>query len=197
MKKIIGLTGGIASGKSAVSDYLAKKGYPLIDADLVAREVVEPGSEGLEQLILAFGKAICAEDGTLNRKKLGEIIFTHEEKRQLLNQILHPLIEARIQEDLEAYRQNEKAVPLFLVVPLLYETGYEKYCDQVWLVKAPYSTRVQRIMERDGADYHLAEKKIAAQAKPEVLIAKHHPYIIENKGSLAELYEEIEKALRG
>lgn len=193
MAYIIGLCGGIGSGKSAVSHYLEEKGYPIVDADIVAREVVRKGSLGLELLVAHFGKEILSKTGELDRTLLGELVFNDEEKRSLLNHLLHPLIEEDIVKKLHAL-ENEKVV--FLVVPLFYEAGYERYTDEVFFVSADESLRLKRIQKRDESSAELALKKIKSQLSEDELIARFKPTVIKNNTTLDELKDSVDALLK-
>lgn len=188
MAYVIGLCGGIGSGKSAVSAYLEKKGYPIIDADLVARVVVKKGSEGLKRLVDCFGKGILNGSGALDRKALGELIFSDEAKRLKVNELLHPLIEAHIVSALKD-RENERVV--FLVVPLFFEAGYERYVDEVFYVSAEEGLRLKRIASRDKISSDLAFKKIKSQLSEEAIISRYHPTVIQNNGTIEALEKKV------
>ena len=192
MARVIGITGGIASGKSFVSNYLEKKGYAIIDADIVAREVVEKDTEGYFLLINAFGQVILDNKGNLSRNTLGKMVFSDKEKLTTLNQILHPLIEKVIQKKLEQL-SNETVV--FLVVPLFYETGYDKYTDRVWYITSKENSRIERIMTRDKIDKQLAWQKLKSQLSPDEVIAKYSPIVISNDGTKKDLEDKIESLL--
>lgn len=192
MGRVIGLTGGIGSGKTTVSDYLLKKGYTIIDADLIAREVVEPACIGLKQLVAYFGETILMPDGSLDRKNLGQIIFQDESKRRVVNAIIHPLVNQRVQELLVKY--HEKPL-IFLVAPLLYEAGIQKYCDDVWLVTSDIDQQIERIMERDKLDRLQAKARIESQLTNEEKMI-HHPVVIRNNSDLPALFVEVEKLLK-
>lgn len=192
MTKYIGITGGIASGKSAVGDYLVSLGYPVIDADLIAREVVEPGRETLAVLREAFGPGILSPAGDLDRRALAAVIFNDDQKRAQLNQIVHPAIDREMQKKMEA-AQDQPLV--FLMVPLLYETGFQKHCDEVWLVKVSRETQVRRLMARDDIDAGHADQKIKAQMTDEDRLA-YGPQVINNDGDLAALQAQVDWLLR-
>lgn len=192
MAYIIGLCGGIGSGKTAVSDYLKEKGYSIIDADLVAREVVEKGSEGLAALVRHFGEAILDDKGALNRKLLGELIFHDEKKRCLVNALLHPLIEERILFYLKAL-DNEAVI--FLVVPLFFEAGYDRYTDEVFYVSAEENIRLERIQVRDNISRDLARKKLQSQMTEAEVVARFNPTVIKNNGSIENLREKVDELL--
>lgn len=150
--KVVGITGGIASGKSAVEKMLHQ--YPVIDADLVSREVVAPGQPGLEAIVEAFGTSVLLPDGHLNRKSLRQIIAQDSQAQQKLNSLLHPLIGQAIQQKI-ATLQNHPIV--FVSAALMLETGSYKRYDDVVLVTAPESVRLERLMARDGMSEQVAK----------------------------------------
>ena len=160
--KVIGLTGGIASGKSTVASILAEFGATIIDADKVAREVVEPGQPAWHDIRKAFGEDALLADGSLNRQWLGNLIFNDPTKRQMLNSIIHPRIIEECQKILEHYKQaGEKAV--ILEVPLLIETGMDTMVDEVWLVAVEVEAQISRLIKRDGLSRGQALKRIESQ----------------------------------
>ena len=151
--KIIGLTGGIGAGKSTVSRYLKTKGYAVIDADEIAKEVVEPGRPALKQLVQQFGDEILMKDGSLDRRKLAAIAFATEEGKNALNRITHGAIFARIDErkaELTACLGDRQDALVFLDAPLLFETGLDQKVDLVWVVDVPDHIRMERIQKRNG-----------------------------------------------
>lgn len=160
----IGLTGGIASGKSTVLTYFKDKGIPYIDADIVAREVVETGTEGLEAIVDAFGSNVLHDDGTLNREALGAIVFHNEEKRQLLNGCLKTHIRNRIMELTGHYELNRTAV-LIYDIPLLIEGEWYTMMDEVWLVYINEPTQIERLMSRNGFSKEDALARIKSQMR--------------------------------
>lgn len=179
---IIGLTGGIASGKSTVSAMLAELGAAVVDADQVAREVVLPGEPALREVADAFGQAILNEDGTLNRSKLGEIVFADEAKRKKLEAILHPAIRQVMTDRIE---RLEKENPKRLVVadiPLLYETGLDARYPEVMVVYVPPSVQLKRLMERDGLSEDKARERLLAQLPIDEKKAKAD-WVIDNSGT--------------
>src|SRR5699024_8190495 len=127
---IIGLTGSIASGKSTVSNILLEKGYPIVDADRIARQVVEPGTAVIQQIEEAFGRDVIHEDGTLNRERLGTLIFDEEEKRKRLNNIIHPAIRAEMLRQKEAHLQAG-AKTVIMDIPLLFESNLQSYVEKI------------------------------------------------------------------
>ena len=160
----IGLTGGIASGKSTVLPYFKDKGIPYIDADIVAREVVEPGTEGLEAIVDAFGSNVLHDDGTLNREALGAIVFHNEEKRRQLNDCLKEHIRNRIME-LTAYYESNRTAVLIYDIPLLIEGEWYTMMDEVWLVYVNESTQIERLMSRNGFSKKDALARINSQMR--------------------------------
>ncbi|MBQ2700069.1 MAG: dephospho-CoA kinase, partial [Clostridia bacterium] len=144
--KIIGVTGGIACGKSTLCNTLRELGAPVWDADASSRALTAPGGRALPAIRQAFGDTVFFSDGTLNRPKLGSIVFNNDAARQQLNGIVHPLV----YEDMEAFlRENSGEQAVFLDVPLLFETGYDRRCDEVWCAWLPTQTQLERLMARD------------------------------------------------
>ncbi len=195
MSTIIGITGGIGSGKTAVSNYLQSFGYTIIDADIIAREVVRPGSIGLEQLVAYFGRSILLSDGTLNRRKLSAHVFHDADARRVLNAITHPLIHRRMEELLAAEKEAGKDF-IFLVVPLLYEGEFPHKLDEVWVVTVDDAVRKARIVARDGVDEVLAAKKMAAQTTDKIRFLDPKAIALSNDGNLDELYGQVDAQLR-
>jgi dephospho-CoA kinase len=184
----VGLTGGIGSGKSEVSKRLVSLGAELIDADLIAREVVRPGTPGLAAIAREFGEDVLLPDGTLDRPRLASMVFADEERRKALNAITHPLIGRRSQELLEA------AAPGAVVVydmPLLVENGLAGLHDVVVVVDVPEETQVQRLVSGRGMAEADARARIAAQAtRSERLAAATH--VIDNSGPPEALDTQVQ-----
>ena len=183
----VGLTGGVASGKSTVSSMLAGLGAVVIDSDALAREVVEPGTPGLAAVVEAFGPEILTEDGRLDRPALGAIVFADESRRRVLEGILHPLIGER------SAALAGSAGPDDLVVhdiPLLAEAGIGDTFDAVIVVDAPVELQVERMTRDRGWTREDAESRIAAQATREDRLAIA-TYVIENTGSLEDLRTRV------
>lgn len=189
---IIGITGNIGSGKSEVSRYLTSLGYPLIDADVISRQVVEPGEIGLIRIVEAFGDTILNFDHTLNRRKLGDLIFNNDILRKKLNDILHPQIKQRIKQCIEAY-QNEDFI--FVDVPLLFETDSRSNYDEVILIYAPESVCLSRVMARDAISEDLAIKKIRSQMSAE-LKRSLSDYVISNYTDIETLHNQVDYYLK-
>lgn len=191
----LGLTGGIASGKSTVSRMLAERGAVIIDADQISREIVEPGSPVLSRIAEEFGADVLFEDGTLNRKKLGAIIFGNEEKRLLLNSIMHPPIRELMKKRIA---EAEAADPHRLVVadiPLLYESKLQHMFSEVMVVYVPLDIQIERLMQRDGLSEEEAKERISSQM-PLVDKRRLADVIIDNSAGLQETREQVERYLR-
>lgn len=196
--KRIGLTGGIGSGKSTVAAILAEHGFPIIDADKIAREVVEPGQPALAELALTFGEDILNEDGSLNRQALANVAFVNEENRQALNNITHPRINART-EELFAEAESAGKEAAVWDMPLLVDQGYEDRVDIVIVVDVDAETRLKRLVESRGLDEADARRRIASQIDDETR-RKAADFIVDNNGERAALepqVKEIIKNLRG
>jgi len=187
----IGITGCIGSGKSEVSRYLTSLDYPLIDADAISKEVVMPGEIGLIKLVETFGESILNLDHSLNRRKLGEIVFNNKRLLAQLNDILHPLIKREIATRLEIY-STEPFV--FIDVPLLFETDSRSNYDEVVLVYAKPEVCLERIVKRDGISLQLAKQKIDAQMDIEWKRSLSD-FIFTNEGSIEQLHHQIEAYL--
>lgn len=195
--KIIGLTGGIASGKSTVSKILKDLGCIIIDADLISREVVKPGCETLEKITQMFGDSILNNDGTLNRKALGNIVFNNENKLQSLNEIIHPVIKETIIRRIDDYRRKNENIIIIVDAAVLIESGMDEIVDEVWLVYVDYDTQLHRLMERDGIGSAKADARIKSQMSVEDKM-KRSTRIIDNskdlnytKAQVIELWKEI------
>jgi len=186
----IGLTGGIASGKSTVLIYFKDKGIPYIDADIVAREVVEPGTKGLEAIVAVFGTDVLHVDRTLNREALGAIIFHNEKKRQQLNGCLKEHIQNRIME-LTAHYEALHTPVLLYDIPLLIEGEWYTMMDEVWLVYVNESTQIERLMNRNG----FTKEDALARIKSQMRLDDKRPYadvIIDNNGTPLDLKEQLD-----
>ncbi|MDV2976277.1 MULTISPECIES: dephospho-CoA kinase [Glutamicibacter] len=190
--KHVGLTGGVASGKSAVAAKLASLGAVVIDADALARQVVEPGTPGLAAIKDTFGEGILLPDGSLDRPALGAIVFSDAAQRAKLNEIVHPLV----RDQAEALR--EAAAPGALVVediPLLVESGQADRFDAVIVVQAPHDERIRRMVQDRGWSRDDAEARMAAQATDEQRAAVAD-YLLDNSGSLEELEAQVASLYR-
>lgn len=177
----IGLTGGIASGKSVVADMFSARGIPVIDTDVIARDVVQPGEPGLRAIIGEFGSEFAKADGTLNRALLRKRIFADPAAKARLEEILHPLIRAA------TFAQAENAGGPYQVfaVPLLVETNFADFVDRVLVVDCPVDLQRERLLARDGESQETIEKILSAQASREQRLSVADDVIV-NDGSLAE-----------
>lgn len=183
---IVGLTGGIASGKTTVADMFAAKGIQLVDADIVAREVVQPNTVGLNEIINHFGESILLADNTLDRGKLREIIFNHSQEKAWLNALLHPLIRQRMEEQLE---EINSSYGLF-VVPLLFENKLEYLCDRILVVDVDRETQIRRTQERDAVSKEQVEKILQSQLSQQERVKKADDILV-NDGDKCNLSVKI------
>lgn len=191
--KIIGLTGGIGSGKSTVSNYLIQKGYPVIDADKIAREVVQPDSEILIKLVNCFGDNILNPDGTLNRKLLADKAFSSKEQKMKLDNIMLIEIVQTILREIESYEKENKTL-IFIDAPLLFETGLDKKSHEIWVVDAADEIRIERVIKRDGT----SKEKVLARMEKQMSREEQHKkasYVLNNSTTPEALYEQIDKLL--
>jgi len=179
----VGLTGGIGAGKSEVSARLAARGAVIIDADKIAREVVEPGTPGLAAVVAEFGEQVLLPDGSLDRERLGSIVFADADRRAALNAIVHPLVGERMNELVEAAPQDAVVV---YDVPLLTENNLAGLYDMVVVVDVPVETQLARLTGARGMSEEDARARIAAQATREERL-KIADYVIDNSGTLEEL----------
>lgn len=189
---VIGLTGGIACGKSMISAYLAQKGIPVIDGDLVARQIVEPGTKGLAQIVDTFGAEYLHADGTLNRAMLGSLVFADKEALQQLNAITKPLL-------LEAFKTQINALqahPMIVldVALLLEDHDYKELADQVWVVTVSPVQQLARLMKRNNYTAEEAQNRINAQMSNEERI-QYADGVIDNNGTMSETIAQVERLL--
>ena len=188
----VGLTGGIASGKSTVAEMLRQLGAVVIDTDQIAREVVQPGSPALQSLRERYGESILDDDGSLRREQLGEIVFASPAEKKWLEQLLHPLIKARADELAQQASEQGAAVVVF-DVPLLLESGWDKNVDQVWVVHVPPAVQRQRLTLRDGFSESAVSARLAAQW-PIDKKAQQADLVIDNAGTLDQTRRQVERA---
>lgn len=189
----IGLTGGIASGKSTVSNMLTDMGIPVIDADLIARKVVEPGEEAYKKIVETFGKDILHPNLSIDRVKLGSIIFNDENKRLILNQIVHPAVRQKMLADREDYiAHGEKTV--ILDIPLLFESKLTKIVDRTILVYVDREIQLKRLMERNNFSKEEAEARINSQM-PLVEKVQMADEVLNNNGDINETKKQLVQLL--
>ena len=187
----VALTGGIASGKTAVSDAFEELGIPVVDADILSREAVAPGSSGLEKIHKRFGNEVITKDGALDRQQLRNIVFNDKASRKDLEAIVHPEVRKLTLAALKKHR-NEKAPYCIVVIPLLVETNQQDRYDHIIVVDVSVETQIQRVTERDGSSREQAEKILASQASREQRLAVANDVIC-NTGSLSDLQAKVEK----
>lgn len=192
--KLIGLTGGIASGKSVVARMLRDAGVPVIDADVLARDAVAPGTEGLAAVVRRFGASVLAPDGTLDRPALAARVFADASARADLNAIVHPAVAALALERLDALRARGAPVAVY-EVPLLFETGLDAMMDATLLVAAPEEVQIARMRSRDGFDEAAARARLAAQL-PLAEKRRRATVVLDNVGSVSELAAGLGEAWR-
>lgn len=185
-KFVVGLTGGIGSGKTTVANLFAAEGITLVDADIVAREVVAPGSEGLEAIVTHFGAEILTPEGELDRAKLRQRIFSHPEEREWLNQLLHPMIRQ------EMLAQVEKATSAYviMVVPLLFENGLDRLVNRTLVVDISPELQINRTVKRDNVDASQVNNIISSQCSRSEKLARADD-IIDNQGEISTLKREV------
>ena len=191
---VIGLTGNIGSGKSSVARLFHELGAQVIDADQVAREVVLPGTSALAELAREFGPDILEPDGSLNRKKVGAIIFADPHARSRLNKITHPRIKEAIDRVINGFRQNPYASSssgvLIIEAPLLIEVGLDQHVDEVWVVKVDEDKQVERLAKRDDLSSEEIRSRIAAQL-PQELKLKYARRVIDNSGDFSATKKQV------
>jgi dephospho-CoA kinase len=186
---IIGLTGGIASGKSTVAKMLLELGIPVIDADQIAREVVEVGEEAYLQIVKEFGEEILQEDRTIDRGKLGSIVFHDKEKRQRLNSIVHPAVRKKMLMQKDQYiRSGENAI--VLDIPLLFESNLTHLVDKIIVVYVDEHIQLQRLMARNGLSKEEAEARMKAQM-PLIEKVSKADAVINNNGTIEETKQQL------
>jgi len=193
MQRRIGLTGGIASGKSSVGRLLAEQGWPVLDADRYAREALAAGSDATGQVLDRWGDAVRAADHphALNRAAVGRIVFADLKERRWLEQLVHPLVRSRFDQELKARREAGTVV---LMIPLLFETGLEALCSEVWLVDCEEAQQLERLQQRDGLSEQDAVQRLKAQwplSQKRALADR----IIDNRGTQTALNERVKELL--
>ncbi len=182
---VVGLTGPTGAGKSEVSRRLAAAQLPVIDADVIAHQVMEPGSECLRRLAAEFSEDILNDDGTLNRRQLAKRAFATPEDTALLNSLTHPYIIERTNQILMRMEQTQELAAV-IDAPLLFESGMDRICDMTVAVVAPFEVRLQRILERDGLSVQQARARMAAQ-QPEEYYSSRAALVLDNSGDLESL----------
>lgn len=190
MMKIIGLTGGFGSGKSTVSQFLLELGAVVIDADKVGHEVFKPGTEAWREVVGTFGQGIISTDGTIDRRKLGKIVFRNPDARARLNKIMHPRIYERVMAMIEECRRNGADI-VVIEAPLLLEARWKSMVDEVWVTSAPQATVIRRLNEQKGVPEAESLARIHAQLTDEERI-RQADVVIYTDCALDELKDRVE-----
>ena len=193
MARIIGITGGIASGKSTVTEFLRQQGYQVIDADQLVHELQEPGGRLYQALLSTFGSSILQEDGRLDRPKLGAMIFGNPELLAQSSQLQNEIIREELARRRDLLAETEDF--FFMDLPLLFELEYDNWFDQIWLVDVTEETQLSRLMARNALSQEEAEKRIAAQLSLREK-RKKADVLIDNNGSLEEARQQLRDALQ-
>ncbi|HEA2806583.1 TPA: dephospho-CoA kinase [Staphylococcus aureus] len=192
MPKVIGLTGGIASGKSTVSELLSVFGFKVVDADKAAREAVKKGSKGLAQVREVFGDEAIDENGEMNRRYMGDLVFNHPEKRLELNAIIHPIVRDIMEEEKQEYLKQGYNV--IMDIPLLFENELENTVDEVWVVYTSESIQMDRLMQRNNLSLEDAKARVYSQISIEKK-SRMADHVIDNLGDKLELKQNLERLL--
>lgn len=190
--KIVGLTGGIASGKSTVVRTLEKLGAVIIDSDKVAHSIMHPYKPAWNDIVKRFGQEILNSDETINRDRLGQIVFNNAKMLQELNQITHWRVAERYKEDLRLIKKENPDAVVVMEIPLLYETHAERICDEVWVVWVDRETQIERLMKRDNISREDAIKRIEAQMDLDEK-AGRADLVIDNRHSIEATIEAATK----
>jgi dephospho-CoA kinase len=189
---IVGLTGGIATGKSTVTQMLRELGAYVVDADVWARRVVEPGSDGLREIVQSFGQTVLKADGSLDRAALANIVFHDASARERLNAITHPRVRAGMKEETERYQAAHPGEPVVWDVPLLFEGETRRLVDRTILVYTDETTQLARLMARNG----YSEEEAVARIRSQMPIEEKRTladYVIDNTGTLDYTREQVER----
>lgn len=193
---ILGLTGGIGCGKSMAAAYLSELGAVHVDADGISRALTQPEGAALQPIRERFGDKVFHEDGTLDRAALAELVFGNKDNKIALEAILHPMIQARIMDRIEN-AAVEQAPVVILDVPLLFETGMDALCDEVWAVSVPENVQLERVLERDGLSVDAARARIAGQMameernnRADKVIMTDRPFE-DTRAELSRLYSKL------
>ncbi|HDC5593126.1 TPA: dephospho-CoA kinase [Staphylococcus aureus] len=192
MPKVIGLTGGIASGKSTVSELLSVFGFKVVDADKAAREAVKKGSKGLAQVREVFGDEAIDENGEINRRYMGDLVFNHPEKRLELNAIIHPIVRDIMEEEKQEYLKQGYNV--IMDIPLLFENELENTVDEVWVVYTSESIQMDRLMQRNNLSLEDAKARVYSQISIDKK-SRMADHVIDNLGDKLELKQNLERLL--
>jgi len=192
---IVGLTGGIASGKSTIADMFKREGAYIIDIDMISRDVVKPGKPAWQDVVHIFGKEVLNEDQTLNRKKVGDIVFSDAEKRKKLEEIIHPKITAETLMKINEIAKKDNQAIVIIDIPLLIETDKQDTVNKVVLVYTSPQGQIERLVKRDGLSLEDAHKRLTSQMPIENK-KKYAHYIINNEEPLKEVQKRVKEIFR-
>ncbi len=188
----VGLTGGIASGKTTISNLFAQRGVPVIDTDVISRGLLEPGEQAYSQVRAHFGDEVVDADGRIRRARLREIVFGDRREKAWLETMLHPLI---YQRSLDTIRRHRRDDYVLVVIPLLFETNFQSLVDRILVVDCPAEVQIERLIARDAIDAGLARQMIAQQLSDDERVARAHD-VIDNSRDDADLDAEVERLHR-
>jgi dephospho-CoA kinase len=188
--KIIGVTGGIGSGKSTVSRILDEMGAAIIDADVIAREIVQKGQAALNEIVKFFGKDVIDNEGELNRRKLGSLVFNDKDKLESLNKITHKYITERIKEKILDISDAGSVELIVVDAAIPFQYGFMDVVDEIWVVLSDIEVRIARVMARSGLSHEQVVERIKSQKSDEQYLSIAHKVLI-NNGSVAELKEQV------
>lgn len=192
MPKIIGLTGGIATGKSTVSELLTAYGFKVVDADVASRKAVKKGSKGLDQIREEFGQEAIDDNGEMNRKYVGELVFNNPEQRIELNKIVHPIVREIMEEEKNHYLNEGYNV--IMDIPLLFENDLQDTVDEVWVVYTSESIQIERLMERNDLSQEDAKARVYSQISIDKK-SRMADHVIDNLGDKLELKQNLQQLL--
>lgn len=177
----IGLTGGIGSGKTSVTEQFIKLGTPVIDTDVIARELVDSNKSVQNEIIATFGNSIVSDDGSIDRKKLANVVFNEIAEKTKLEKILHPIIKLEVKAQLQTYTSHNTASQyVIIVVPLLFETDFRNMTDRILVITTDEKTRIERIMQRDNRDIDEIRSIIASQVTDDIRINEADDILVNN-----------------
>lgn len=194
MAYFLGLTGGIASGKSTADDFFKKENIPIIDSDLIAHQIMEVGQNGYNAVVAYFGTNILNDDQTINRRQLGEIVFSDKAKLKKLNELTHPLVHQEIKLQMEQY-SLEKEKLVVIDVPLLFESGFESLCDGVLVISISPELQIKRLMKRNN----FTKKEALARIDNQMPLSEKEKiatYVVANIGTISDLEKKLSDLLQ-
>lgn len=194
MTYFLGLTGGIASGKSTADEFFKKKKIPIIDSDLIAHRIMEIGQNGYKAVVDYFGTDILNDDQTINRRKLGGIVFNDKAKLKKLNELTHPLVHQEIKQQMARYRANQEKL-VVIDVPLLFESGFESLCNGVLVISITPELQIERLMKRNA----FTKKEAIARINNQMPLSekeKRATYVVANTGTIDDLEKKLSDLLQ-